>query len=217
MFKPAPTEYPIPYSFAREFMSLPRTGVLPPAIGEVESRITSKSPILKSVLLSALQGVRPDLVGILHGEYVVTADGLLLLNRSGHWFSVNTPLDNQILGAKSISTRSTRAAPESCARNTLKMWDSLPLAENTLLMCSIWSNYYHFTFDMIPKLRLAEQLNYSSVYIPQDLLKQRYQQSLFARAVRPIPVATSGMMRLRNPIPRSARSRAIRFFGFAGK
>jgi hypothetical protein len=199
MFKPAPTEYPIPYHFCRDFVSLPRIYVVPPAIEEVESRILSKSPMLKSILLSGFQAVRPDLVGVLRGEYVVIPDGLLLLNRSGNWFSINTPLDNQLWAKVHFDKINTEGARDLRA-DTIRGWDDIPAADNTLVMSSIWSNYYHYTFDMIPKLRLAEQLGYNSVYVPEDLLARRYQQSLLARAVDKAPVVTAGMLRVRNPV-----------------
>lgn len=199
MFKPVTTEYPIPHHFSRHFLSMPRISPLPVELDDERIQVVSKSPILKGCLLSGLQALRPDVVGVLQGEYAVMPDGFLLLNRAGNWFSINTPLDNPLWSKIPFDKINTNDA-RSIRIGALEKWDEIPLHENTLIMSTIWSNYYHYTFDVVPKVRLAEQLGFTNVYIPHDLTKSRYQQSLLYSALGSTPLITSGIMRVRNPI-----------------
>jgi len=199
MYNPVTTEYPIPHHFCQNFFALPRLCALRPEIDDAKTKVISKSPLLKSILLSDFEAMRPDVVGVLQGEYAVIPDGLLLLNRSGNWFSINTPLDNPLwarIPFDKINTNDARTLRHSILEN----WDSIPLADNTLVMSTIWSNYYHYTFDVAPKSRLGEQLKFTNVYIPEDMTKNRYQESLLARTLDSTPRVTTGVMRVRNPI-----------------
>ena len=194
-----PTEVPIPHHRSRNFVSLPRLGAVQPEIDQDRIKIVSKSRVLARYLLSGLQALDTDLVGVMQGEYALTPDGLLLMNSSGVWFSINYPFDTDLAANNpkdKVNTDWLRTLREKIIDN----WDRYPVVESPLPMSTVWNNYYHYTFDFVTKLRLAEPFGVKQVIIPEELFQRRYQVSLLQRALGSREIVLADVMRVRNPI-----------------
>ncbi len=196
-----PLIYPIPYFQSRHFVSLSERPVAFTPFDSSKATVYSNTPIFYNRLFAEFDRMQFERCGKLLGEYYATSHGLILIGEAGNCFTINFPWDSSMLSRFPFAEVNTPQFWEQ-REKLLANWQNVPFVEN----CTIWShiyydNYYHFTFELLQKARLAENSGANLVLIPEALLLCRFQRDLLSKILgdtKIIPM--NGFVRVLDPV-----------------
>lgn len=196
-----PPVNPIHYSRSRHFLSGHDGEVRfwPPELADVT--VDADSFMFRNRLFEDFERVNRDRAGILKGEYVATADGLFLIDRTGNCISVNFPHESALVAQRAFLAANAWEFWD-LRKQLLEQWDRVPLVEHGTIWSHIYhNNYYHFTFEFLQKARLTKQFELSRIVMPKLIPVLRFQQDLLAMAVGGTPlILQDGPVRMVDPV-----------------
>jgi hypothetical protein len=140
-------------------------------------------------------------VGILEGEYALICDCNLLLARDGSVIRTASAADD-VSSSRRINDLCLSEVFLNAAKNILSAWDQIFLMESPAVLSDPYiENYFHFSLEMTPRIRLFPAESRQRIVVGQSALLYPFQKSLLARAGAgcsfiPAPSA----LRVRNPI-----------------
>ena len=136
----------------------------------------------RSRLTSYFKEVTFDRHGFMRGDYVLLENGLALLGRDGEIIRINSSADD--VSASAIAAYYASTALKARIMDVLGRWDDLPLMEGLPCLGEAYSgNYYHFSLDLIPRIRFFDFSNSEMIALPNNCVSSRLQGSLLARAI----------------------------------
>jgi capsular polysaccharide biosynthesis protein len=145
--------------------------------------------------------------GVLHGEYLVLANGVLLLGRDGSVYACS--LHNQFPPvAHGLWTDVQSPEIRSTLATFLDAWDRLPVAEDIAVIADTYpENYFHFSVDMMPRLRwfaagraAPSAAPRGRILIPAHAMAKPFQKDLLSRVSRGMTVLPfTNPVRVRDP------------------
>lgn len=200
----APRVYPpiYPYSFfhSRRFHGHTRPVTYLPLAGQ-DVEIHSQTPLLHGRLIADFDRMMFERVGIMMGEYIALDEGLFLMDRQGTCISINFPWDSALLAQMPYLTVNQ---PNFWIhrQSLIDNWDAIPKIENGTVFSHIYfSNYYHFTFELLQSARLMAGYGVDKVIMPPPILEQLFQRDLMARALGETGVIRGGRpIRMVDPV-----------------
>ena len=135
----------------------------------------------KNELLAGYHATALERIGILKGEYILFANGLILLDRNGRFIIIGTTSDD--LAFKAIYDFVNTIKTES-KTNLLNEWDNLPVAHNCAIASDRYSNnYFHFSLEFIPRFRFYERYGLDLIVIPKSHLEKNVLRGLSLKAI----------------------------------
>ena len=196
-----PPQYPIPYFQSRHFIRNMEAAAAFLPFDHSKAKIYSQTPLLHNRLLADFDRIQFERCGKMLGDYVTTGDGLVLIDRTGNCFSINFPWDSSLVSRRPFDEVNDRAFWDH-RRKLLDNWDSVPMAKNATVWSHIYhTNYYHFTFELLQKARLASDYPIDFVLIPHLILSRQFQRDLLSRVIVSSQVVPmKGFIRVVDPV-----------------
>ena len=145
--------------------------------------------LLKSRLLSFFTSMNFERYGTLHGEYLVTASGHVLVGRNMEMILINAAWEDR----SAIEIVDSLDHPELISRlyEVVRHFDALPVAKSPQMIGHPYgNNYYHYLFDVLPQLRFASLSEESGLVVPGDLTGRLFQTDLLSRLIGNKPIIT---------------------------
>lgn len=196
-----PPIYPWSAFESRRFLSRHQAPIVPEMDGPGRVHVHAASGAMRQRLLSEYDRVLFERVGVLQGEYGVSADGLQLFDRGGACISVNFP--NEFSAVARMPFDNANDPVLRVNRQELYSdWDQVPLVERAAVFSSIYhNNYYHFSFELVQKFRLLRQFDVENVFLPTDIVNLPFQRDLTLRAAGArVLLPLSYAVRVRDPV-----------------
>ena len=161
---------------------------------------SSTLPKLKLMTEFRKSNVSIERVGVLLGEYVIIGE-LLLLDRSGQVIKIGHSHDDVALG-DGVDRKVHDANFKILCHEVLDKWDTISTVDCPhILTHPFFYNYYHFTLELVSKLRHFENVDNSTTLIPQHYLSQSFQRSLLSRCLEGKKLITySSPVKVCNPL-----------------
>ena len=158
-------------------------------------------PAARDRVLDYFDVMSNERVGILHGEYLLHQDGILLVDRKGVMTSACISLENYGL-AQFIAAQSTRPEIVAHIRDLLDNWDQLPVGDNLAVYCDHYrNNYFHFSLELVPRARYFVAHGCDTLLMTKASLSRPFQLDLLKRALPGKTCMTLDRgMRVRDPI-----------------
>jgi len=196
-----PPIYPWSAFDDRRFLTSWRRPILPELDGPGRTTVHAASEFLKQRLLSEYDHIAYETVGVLRGEYGVSGNGLMLVDRGGACISINFPNELSALGSRPYE----EANDHQLRINRSEVygdWESVPLIENAAVFSHIYhSNYYHYSFEFVQKFRFLQAFDVENVLMPLEATDAPFKRDLIGRAIgdrKLLP--TSHALRVRDPV-----------------
>jgi hypothetical protein len=189
---------PIPTFYQCRDFSYTTNRVVPRALDRSRVHFSAPSRAPFEPVLHYFSEVTFERTGILHGEYVVLRD-LILVRRDGMCIKVNMAWED---------ASASQAADDFCntldfdveKRAALSQWDSLSCVGDAPLVSHPYAaNYYHWTLEAIPTIRFHESAWFLA--IPAGALRQNFHRNLlsFVAQNKKIGILNPEPIRLRDP------------------
>ncbi|MGD1037937.1 MAG: glycosyltransferase 61 family protein [Roseiarcus sp.] len=162
---------------------------------------SDRHPAARDSILDYFNETSIERVGVLHGEYLLLHSGVLLVDRKGVMTGACISLEDRWV-AQFMATESARPETTAHIRELLDNWDRAPAAHNLPVLCDPYSNnYYHFSLEMIPRVRYFAPGGHTSLIMSKNSLARPFQRDLVvhtlgAMTCLPLDIA----MRVYDPI-----------------
>jgi len=136
---------------------------------------------------------------MMHGEYMLFENGFALLTRDGELIRINSSLED--ICAPAIDAFFTSPDMRPRIADLLARWNEIPLLADLPTVTEAYSgNYYHFSLDLIPRLRFFDHADTDLIAIPSLALGARFHRSLLAPVMRDrVLLPLDQAIRVRNP------------------
>lgn len=139
---------------------------------------SDRHPAARDSILDYFDEMSNERVGILHGEYLLLYGGLLLSDRKGLLTSACMSLEDHSF-AKFMASKSEQPETVAHTRAMLDIWDRLPAVHDMPVFTDPYANnYYHFSLELIPRLRYFASTGHDKIIITKELLSRPFQRDL---------------------------------------
>jgi hypothetical protein len=158
-------------------------------------------PIERDRILNYFDQMSVERVGILHGEYLLIQTGLLLADRNLVLTAACVSLDDRHI-AELLSKYVAEPSLTTYLQEQLDHWDRLPLAVSPPLLCDPYAlNYFHFSLEMIPRVRHFASVRDRALLIARECVARPFQLDLLRRSFSGLSYhLLTGPIRVRDPI-----------------
>lgn len=152
-------------------------------------------------IMGYFQETTRERAGILHGEYLLLENCLVLADRhgvlTGGCWSHDDPC-----AVQSIDTYCARPETLALIDKLAAAWNTLPVVHGPLILADPYStNYYHFALELVPRLRLLKATSRTGLLVPQSSLSRPFQRDLLSRTVGPAGIMALGFpVRVCDPV-----------------
>ena len=140
-------------------------------------------------------------VGVLHGEYLLNEGGQLLVDRQGAMIAASVSLESLAV-THFLAKDFARPELQEHVRTMLGMWDEIPMAHGLPLLTDPYSsNYYHFSLELMPRLRYFSGADQGTFIMTRQSLSRPFQRDLGKRVFSDRKfLALNGSIRVRDPV-----------------
>ena len=158
-------------------------------------------PVARDGILDYFETTSFERVGILRGEYLLHAAGLLLVDLRGVLTSACLPPEDWS-AAHALAMQSVEPTMTSQIRLLLENSDQLPFAENPPVFCDPYPlNYFHFSLELIPRMRHFAEYARAPLVMEHNSLSRPFQRDLLSRVASGMEYFPVGRgIRVRDPI-----------------
>jgi capsular polysaccharide biosynthesis protein len=163
------------------------------------SALTGGSLHFRQMFFSQLQSSYREYSGTLQGEYILLPNGRILLDRGGMPIAAT---GRQYANAASrIDEHCSSVDFIRGTEQTLDQWDRLPVVSRVAILSDLYtSNYYHWSLELTPRIRMIDKTKAHYLAITPDSLQKNFQRSLLALAKGDSEVAIlTEPVRVRDP------------------
>lgn len=166
-----------------------------------EIGFSDRDPEARDRILAYFEQSTCERAGVLHGEYLLMENGLLLVDRRGVFTAINMAWEDPA-PVQAAANYALAPAVLAEARRLLSLWDALPYVADVPILSDPYSaNYYHFCLELAPRIRYFENSAQRRFLIPQSAMRATFQRDMLVRAMRGfecLPFASA--VRVRDPL-----------------
>jgi hypothetical protein len=171
-----------------------------PALGG-DITFSDSNPRARDRLLAYFDVLTHERSGVLHGEYILLENGLVMVDRKGVCTAVNMAWEDAAAPQAALAySTSPFMAPQ--IRGLIDAWDDIPLVADTPLLSDPYAaNFFHFCLELMPRIRYFENTAQTGFLVPHASMGSNFQLDLMRRTMGHLicmPFATA--IRVRDPI-----------------
>jgi capsular polysaccharide biosynthesis protein len=189
---------PIPTFYQCRDFTFKTNRVVPRALDRTRVRFSAPSRAPFEPILSYFSEVTFERTGILHGEYVVLRE-LILVRRDGMCIKANMSWEDAS-ASQAMDDFCNTLDFDAAKKAALGQWDSLACVGDAPLISHPYAgNYYHWTLEAIPTIRFYESARFLAV--PAGSLRRPFHRDLlsFVAQNKKIGILNPQPIRLRDP------------------
>jgi hypothetical protein len=158
------------------------------------SQIHSENEAYRTRLMTYFSEVTFDRHGFMRGEYLFIENGLALVTREGEIIRINSCSDD--ISSNVIESYYASLELRSNIESWLKAWNEFPLLYNMPCLAEPYcGNYYHYSLDLVPRLRFLTDCKSEFIALPRSCAA-----SLFQRSLLSVTLGTKSFLPLPMPI-----------------
>lgn len=166
-----------------------------------DQKLSNRYPIVTNVMFEYYEETSAERVGILHGEHFLHPTGFLLINREGFITAINMSVEDFTVASwLHPSVKEIRYL--EFINSVRDNWDFGIPADGCVVLSEPYErNYFHFTLEMVPRLRFFPMLHYRPLILHKTLLERVFQFDLLKRCIPENPlIIPERYIKVRNPL-----------------
>jgi capsular polysaccharide biosynthesis protein len=177
------------------------------------NRILGRNPAAKRIVLGGPDTDLRDYVasyfectsversGVLRGEYIFDFSGLALWRRDGSAFKINLSWEDHY-GSQKVDDYYSSPEFQIRKKKYINEWEQIPVFDDIVILSHAYiSNYFHFTMELVTKLRHFPAARAHNMAIPSAGVAKPFQRNLLWElgAGRTL-LSVGDRIRVRNPM-----------------
>jgi Glycosyltransferase 61 len=132
---------------------------------------------IRRALANHFNSTHQEMAGVVTGEYVVFPNCQIMVNRDGLCSVLNSR--QHLWAALNVDEYCSSEYFFKELEEVLRTWDSHPVIEQSAILSDPYSgNYYHWSLEMIPRIRLIDRRRVRRIVVQSASLSHAFQRSL---------------------------------------
>jgi hypothetical protein len=132
---------------------------------------------IRRAIANHFNSTHQEMAGVVTGEYIVFPNCQIMVNRDGLCSVLNSR--QHLWAALEVDEYCSSEPFFNQLEDVLHTWDSHPVIEQSAILSDPYSkNYYHWSLEMIPRIRLIDRRRVRKIVVRTTSLSHAFQTSL---------------------------------------
>jgi len=154
---------------------------------------------IRRAIANHFNSTHQEMAGVVTGEYIVFPNCQIMVDRDGLCSVLNSR--QHLWAALNVDEYCSSENFFNELEDVLRMWDCHPVIEQSAILSDPYSeNYYHWSLEMIPRIRLLDKRRVRRIVVKSASLSHAFQRSLLHYTVDDLEVVPINIpVRVINP------------------